>query len=553
MTRERWKVIGLSHYYTVTAARPQRHRQSQLVALDRVSFSQPYGQIIGVIGGRGAGKSTLGAILSGQQRASEGLISGSTEIKGAFILPDHRYDERTGESYARQQLAKWGISKKKMPDLLAHIRSFSELGSQFGVKLKHYSLSEKSQLAISLLLHMAPTTLYLDDSLLVVKEHFYLKVWGFLDQLKALGSSIWVETEQVRRIERYCDQLMWLEFGQLKQYGDVMDVLAAYDEYYFQLSRLSLKEQQTFWEEGYQGQLLEKAEVVSQLVPPSSVDQQEVVKQEEPIEQEQVDQPTEELQDVAAPSRRHRQRPKKINRWPLILVVLGGLIIGGLGVAYPYLKASRLTLPQTGAKSSDRQPPVTTTSTSLLAEPSSSASQPVDLKGTYHVQAGETLSEIANTLGLSVAELREWNQLTNDHIQPNQLLLTVEPVAENPASNVALASFTHSVKAGESLATIGAAYQVSVAELQEANQLKDVTIYTGSQLALPASAKEPVSLTATTETLASSAPPVSDYVVLSGDTLYSIARKYGVDVMAIQQVNQLQSEQLSPGDVLTLP
>nr|WP_245249654.1 LysM peptidoglycan-binding domain-containing protein [Vagococcus allomyrinae] len=522
------------------------------MALDRVSFSQSYGEIVGVIGGKGSGKSTLGAILLGK-KPSEGLISGNSETGKALVLPDHRYDERTGESYTRQQLTKWGIPKKKIGETMEQILSFSELGGQFGVKMKHYSLSEKSQLAISLLLHVAPTVIYIDESLLQVKEHFYIKVFLFLEKLKELGSSIWIETEQVKRIETYCDRLIWLEFGQLKQHGNVTDVLTAYYDYYFQIKRLSLKEQQEFWEEGYQGQIEEN--LIEE--PPETIEQSKVVALSQ-VEQEPVSEEPIEVEDQAdtpvseSPSRRQRQPAKSNYNWLISLGLLGGLMGLAFFVLYPRLKATtQPILPQTGPVSSLNSHDSTVSATSETLP----VSLAEELPGTYRVKAGESLSDIAQALGLSLADLQKWNQLTDYQIQPNQVLVTVPPietVQEEPT--IALASFNHIVKDGESLATIAETYQISLADLQAANQLTELTIYAGSQLSLPATAKAPEPEPARVPSKEiEPVSPSAEHVVAAGDTLYSIARKYGVDVMAIQQANHLQTEQLSLGQVLHLP
>lgn len=244
-----WGLVSLSHYYVGSSS--QDGQVKQVIALDRLSLSQPFGEIVGLIGGKGAGKQTLMKILVGEIKPTEGLVSGGPDTAGCLEFPEQGSKERTGEGYAQRKLRKWQVSKKKIPELLVEIRGFSELGSRFSKKMKYYSLEEKIQLEVSILLHVAPSLIYIDESLLAVKEHFYIKVFFYILKLKELGSSIWIKTENIKRIEGYCDKLLWLEFGRLQKHGEVKDVLRSYDHYYQQIDGLSYQEQKLFWEQGY--------------------------------------------------------------------------------------------------------------------------------------------------------------------------------------------------------------------------------------------------------------------------------------------------------------
>ncbi|MBP1040126.1 LysM peptidoglycan-binding domain-containing protein [Vagococcus sp. BWB3-3] len=507
MTTMTWKLMGISHYY------PKEETGARLTALDRVTFSQPYGKIVGIIGGKGAGKTTLAKLLLNELTPSEGLVLGQTEHPGQFELPPRKANERTGEAYVKQQLVQWGIAKKKLPELLATIQLFSELGDRFQQKLSHYSQEEKAQLAISLLLHVAPSVIYLNEPLLTVKEDFHIKVFLRLELLKNLGSSIWIETDTIKRIDRYCDQVVWLEFGQLQKHGDITEVLMSYYDYYFQIQRLSMPQQHQFWQEGYETQVEDMDEsdelvqgeesVISEIEPATLL-----VKEEIPEVSGSADRP-EESETV---SRRHRQARPLTSSSPYWLLGVGGAILGSLlilTVIWGALNAkARTPLPLTGAASS--------------------------------VQPKES-----QTVSFSSAAPMMISQPAHE-----------ASVSAIPLPDVAKSDLTHVVTSGETLEQIASVYGVSVSDLQAVNQSTDPTIYAGETLALPQGAQKLVSSSESVSDVAlpsTSEVPENQHIVTQGDTLYSIARRYGVDVMAIQQANALQTEQLTIGQTLRLP
>lgn len=569
MARAKWKLIGVSQYYEALSTKNPQSKEQQLVALDRLSFTQAYGEIIGLVGGKGAGKSTLGKILTEECQPSEGLVSGGADQVGKLRLPNRRNEEKTAENYTRQQLIKWGISKKKLSQLTERICGFSELGEHFQQRIRSFTTEEKIQLEISILLHVAPMVIYIDESLLVVKEDFYIKVFLFLLDLKELGSSIWIETDSIKRIEPYCDKLVWLEFGKLKKHGDVLDVLVHYDDYYFQIQRLSLRQQQEFWREGYAGQLLRnelgRAEVIEEQMADERVDEYDESHEVEDLLD--LEEPREARTSTLTRSQTHR-RPAKKNAYWLVGVLVIALLVTGAYFTLDYLypkENGRLTLPKTGTNSSLR----TGNSTSKQGStPNSnwptSSQEASNAEGTHLVKSGETISQIADLYNVTITQLREWNQLTSDDIYPGLGLKLSQPTKESLENEKekAVASFKHRVEEGDSLTSIAEKYGVSLVELQEVNQLTTVTIYTGTELILPGKAKATTTSESKKETTQAQTPTQaeteikkteSQHVVSQGENLYSIARKYGVDVMAIQGANHLQTEELYPGQALVIP
>lgn len=152
---------------------------------------------------------------------------------------------------------------------------------------------------------------------------------------------------------------------------------------------------------------------------------------------------------------------------------------------------------------------------------------------TYYVQPGDSIYKIATRYGTSVNALLSANNLgLNSEIYPGQAL----QIGFQSAGAV---NRTHVVQTGESLYLIAQRYQISVDELLRANNLSDSTLVAGQRLTIPA---------------ANSSSTGSDYTVKSGDSLYLIAKRYGILLSELLNANNLtDSSEIRPGQVLQLP
>ncbi len=154
------------------------------------------------------------------------------------------------------------------------------------------------------------------------------------------------------------------------------------------------------------------------------------------------------------------------------------------------------------------------------------------------VQPGETLSSIARAYNTTVWAIMSANGLTSQTIWAYTSLYI--PVGTSPGYS------THIVQRGETLYTIAQRYRTTVALLMLANNLRDYGIYEYQPLIIP-----PAGWTGWPPLGGST--PYRTHLVVPGDTLSSIARRYGVTVGALMTVNGLSSTAIYAGDTLRIP
>lgn len=152
----------------------------------------------------------------------------------------------------------------------------------------------------------------------------------------------------------------------------------------------------------------------------------------------------------------------------------------------------------------------------------------------YIVKKGDTLYSISRKLNISVDTLKSLNKLNSNDIYVGQQLILVEP--ENQVEYD-----IYTVKKGDSLWSISQKYNITVNELIKLNNLDNTTLQINQTLKVPKTVIEE--------------PPIQNeetYIVQKGDTLWSISRKLGISVNELKDLNNLTSNLLNIGQQLKI-
>ena len=203
----------------------------------------------------------------------------------------------------------------------------------------------------------------------------------------------------------------------------------------------------------------------------------------------------------------------------------------------------------------------------------------------HTVSHGEYLYVIAQKYGVTVENIREWNNLTSDDLYTgDQLIVTpVEAVSETTSqvtsntevkdtivsqTSTSSSNESYTVKAGDTLYSIASRHGLSVEELKQKNNLNSNSIYVGNILNLkgstassgentstPTQPDTPIQAETTPETGLGdkiSNESAAYYIVKRGDSLWSIANAHGITVENLQDWNNLSSNYIYTGDRLAV-
>jgi len=159
----------------------------------------------------------------------------------------------------------------------------------------------------------------------------------------------------------------------------------------------------------------------------------------------------------------------------------------------------------------------------------------------YIVKSGDTLYGIANQYDITVDELKNYNNLVSNSLSIGQELLI--PKGQIVEDIVGTDYDTYVVKFGDTLYRIANQYGVNIDDIRNLNNLSTDTLSIGQRLLIPK--RDTVIDTEVTSYL--------DYRVVSGDTLYGIAERYGISVDELKRINNLTNNNLSIGQVIRVP
>ena len=203
-------------------------RAEDFWAVRNISFDVPAGSVYGLIGHNGSGKSTLLKMIGGIYRPTEGSIAAQGRVASLIELGAGFHPDMSGRENIALNGSILGLSRKEISDVTGEIIEFSGLAEFINEPVKHYSSGMYVRLGFAVAVHMKPDVLLVDEVLAVGDEEFQRKCFDHLYALRRSGRTIIVVSHGLGQLEGLCDEIAWLEHGQLQQRGQAVETIAAY-------------------------------------------------------------------------------------------------------------------------------------------------------------------------------------------------------------------------------------------------------------------------------------------------------------------------------------
>ena len=197
-------------------------------ALKDVSFSLKKGEILGIVGFNGSGKSTILKIVAGVLEPTTGSVQVKGKVAPLIELGAGFDPELTARENIFLNGSVLGYSKKFMESKFDEIVEFSELGEFLDTPLKNFSSGMYARLGFAIATVIDPDILIADEILAVGDFHFQEKCEKKIKEMMKQGTSILFVSHSIEQVEQLCDRVIWLEKGTLKMEGSVLEVCEAY-------------------------------------------------------------------------------------------------------------------------------------------------------------------------------------------------------------------------------------------------------------------------------------------------------------------------------------
>lgn len=213
--------------YVVQRLKGKLH-YSEFEALRHVSFDVARGEVVGLIGHNGAGKSTMLKVISGILRPTEGRACVHGNIAPMLELGSGFDFDMTGRENIFLNGAILGYSEEFLRRKYEEIVAFSEIGPFIDMPLRNYSSGMIARLAFSVATVVEPEILIVDEVLAVGDADFQEKSRRRMMELMGGGTTVLFVSHSLAQIREMCNRVVWLEKGQVRMVDEAQVVCDAY-------------------------------------------------------------------------------------------------------------------------------------------------------------------------------------------------------------------------------------------------------------------------------------------------------------------------------------
>jgi len=250
---ELWKSYRLYHernqYLKAAILKGRRARYEEFWALKGVDFQVPSGSTFGVIGSNGSGKSTLLKTMAGILQPEKGSVHIEGRVSALLELGAGFHPELSGQENVYLNGAILGLSKKEITARFDDIVEFAGLADFIDTPVKNYSSGMFVRLGFAVAAHVEPDVLLIDEVLSVGDESFQRRCAEKIDEFRRDGRTIVFVSHGLGQVEQLCQNVAWIDKGDLRMLGPAAEVISAYQGDSHQAKRVE-GEQGSRWGSG---------------------------------------------------------------------------------------------------------------------------------------------------------------------------------------------------------------------------------------------------------------------------------------------------------------
>lgn len=205
-------------------------------ALRDISFEVRQGEVVGIIGHNGAGKSTMLKLLSRITLPTEGSIRMRGKISSLLEVGTGFHPELTGRDNVYLNGAILGMTRAEVDAKMDQIVAFSGITDHIDTPVKRYSSGMRVRLGFAVAAHLEPEILIVDEVLSVGDAAFQRRSMGKMRDTAKSGRTVLFVSHNMTAVRSLCNRVIWMDKGRIRMQGDTEEVVGAYLENYNDLT-----------------------------------------------------------------------------------------------------------------------------------------------------------------------------------------------------------------------------------------------------------------------------------------------------------------------------
>ncbi len=207
---------------------PAIKRHKNFKAINDFNLTLKKGEVLGILGQNGAGKSTILKMITGVVAPTSGEIKVNGKISSLLELGTAFNMELTGIENIYQHGQVMGLTKKEIEERKQDIIDFADIGDHLYQPVKTYSSGMFARLAFACAINVDPEVLIVDEVLSVGDLAFQLKCFKKFEQFKKAGKTILFVSHNITDIIRNCTRAIIIDKGNKVFDGNVKDGVEEY-------------------------------------------------------------------------------------------------------------------------------------------------------------------------------------------------------------------------------------------------------------------------------------------------------------------------------------
>ena len=212
--------------------RLQKAEEIVFEAVRGVSFSVPKGEILGIVGKNGSGKSTMLRAVAGIFSPDEGTIDLHGNSVSLLSIGVGFQRELTGRENIVLSGMLLGFSEEAVRAKMDEIIEFASLGEFIDMPVRTYSSGMHSKLAFSITAILEADIMLIDEVLSVGDAKFKKKSYNKMKQLISDSDrTVLIVSHASETLQELCTSVLWLHDGEIRMIGKPEEVLPVYEEF----------------------------------------------------------------------------------------------------------------------------------------------------------------------------------------------------------------------------------------------------------------------------------------------------------------------------------